>query len=327
MNLRDSIIVSVIIPTYKRAERLSRTIDSVLNQTFKNVEVIVVDDNSDGDEFRKATEIIMQKFSDNPKVVYLKHSINKNGSAARNTGIRYSKAKYVAFLDDDDYFLPTKIEKQVDLLERNLDCYGGVCCDHIALYEKYIYNKNKIKISGDGNYLDTLLNGENVLAAGSTLVVRRTVFEKIGCYDETFKRHQDWEFLVRFFREYKMLILSENLVCISADGIRNYPRADVFHSIKSNFLKKFEGDIMSLPIHKREEVYVNQWSEVILYYLIEYNFSKARIIYLQNLKQYKQKIGLLFIIKCIYMIVEKKLHFLQPLKYRFFSLRYSQVSD
>ncbi len=327
MESEYSVVVSVIIPTYKRAEKLSRAIESVLNQTFHNLEIIVVDDNSNDDAFRKSTEIIMQKFSNNPKVIYLKHSINKNGSAARNTGIKYSTGMYVAFLDDDDYFLPTKIEKQVTLLEGNLDLYGGVCCDHIAIYQKYIYNKNKIKISADGNYIETLLNGENVLAAGSTLLVRRGVFDKIGLYDESFKRHQDWEFLIRFFREYKMLILNENLVSISADGLRNYPKADIFHGIKLNFLLKFEDDIKRVPIQQRRKIYSNQWSEVILYYLTEYNFSKARSIYLQNFKENNQRIGLFFFIKCIYMILEKKLHFLHPLKYWFSSLRYSQNSN
>lgn len=322
MNLNKNIVVSVIVPTYKRAERLARTIDSVLNQTFTEIEVIVVDDNSNGDEFRKATELTMNDYSNNPRVIYLKHNVNKNGSAARNTGIKYSKAKYIAFLDDDDYFLPTKIEKQVKMLESNSSQYGGVCCSYIGKYKEYAYNKNEIGINENGNYLSTLLSGETVLAAGSTLIVKREVFNVIGYYDETFKRHQDWEFLVRFFRVYKLLILNENLVCVSVDGSRNYPNAESFHSIKLDFLSKFEADIEKLEIKQKEKIYVNQWSEVLLYYLIEYNFQKARLIYQQKIKPYNAKIGFYFVLKCIYMIIEKKFYFLQPLKYKIFSLRY-----
>lgn len=322
MNLKDSAIVSVIIPTYKRAERLSRTIDSVLNQTFKNIEVIVVDDNSDGDEFRKATEIIMKKFSENPKVVYLKHSKNKNGSAARNTGIRYSKAKYVAFLDDDDYFMPTKIEKQLNLLEENQDEYSAICCLHNSVYKNNIYKKNNIEIDENGNYLKSLLSGECVLAAGSTIFIKRSVFDDIGYFDEEFKRHQDWEFLVRFFRKNRLLIIKEYLVNISVDGIRNYPNANAFLNIKLEFLNKFKSDIDALSIEYSKKIYLYQWKEVLVYFASEYKFLKLKLLYDQYLKPYNNKIDVFFIIKCIYLIIEKKIKFLYPFKYWLFSLRF-----
>jgi glycosyltransferase involved in cell wall biosynthesis len=323
MVLENNDLVSVVIPTYKRAKKLSRAINSVLDQTYKKIEVIVVDDNSDSDDYRRDTELLMKNFSKNPRVTYLKHSINRNGSAARNTGIKYSNAKYIAFLDDDDYFLNTKIENQVALLEQHLDTkFGGVCCNRIAMYNDCIYDKNDIKINTDGNYLDTLLNKENILAAGSTLIVRSSVFDKIGYFDETFKRHQDYEFLIRFFREFKMLILSENLACICVDGARNYPNASIFHSIKLNFFEKFNSDIMKLSIEKRKKIYYNQWSEVFLYYLVEYNFTKAKEIYFHKMEMHKSNNNFLFIIKCIYLIVEKKILFLQALKYKIFSLKY-----
>ena len=119
-------LVSIIIPTYKRPDTLDRAINSVLNQTYKNIEVIVVDDNNPDTEARSKTEHIMSVYADNPRVRYIKHEKNKNGSAARNTGARYSQAKYVAFLDDDDEFFPEKIEAQVKRLEELPDEYA-VC--------------------------------------------------------------------------------------------------------------------------------------------------------------------------------------------------------
>ena len=80
-------MVSVIIPTYKRADYLTRAIDSVLNQTYNNIEIIVVDDNNSNSTDRKNTESIMQKYNENSKIKYIKHSKNMNGSAARNTGV------------------------------------------------------------------------------------------------------------------------------------------------------------------------------------------------------------------------------------------------
>ena len=102
--------VSVIIPTYNRAESLKRAIDSVLNQTYKNVEIIVVDDNNPNTTYREENEKSIKKYyGENEKVKYIKHPENKNGAAARNTGIRNATGKYITFLDDDDYFMNNRI--------------------------------------------------------------------------------------------------------------------------------------------------------------------------------------------------------------------------
>lgn len=101
-------LVSVIIPTYKRPNMLGRAIDSVLGQSYTNIEVVVVDDNSDGDKYRLETIQYMERYANDYRVKYIKHKTNQNGSAARNTGIQNSVGEYIAFLDDDDYFL--KIE-------------------------------------------------------------------------------------------------------------------------------------------------------------------------------------------------------------------------
>src|SRR5690554_1142633 len=102
-------LVSVIIPTYGRPSHLLRAVHSVLNSCYKLIEVIVVDDNDPSSKFRSDTEYLMEKFSDFQNVIYLKHDKNKNGAAARNTGLKYCAGKYVCFLDDDDEFLPKKL--------------------------------------------------------------------------------------------------------------------------------------------------------------------------------------------------------------------------
>ena len=103
-------LVSVVIPTFRRPDKLERAIESVLAQTYPRVEVIVVDDNDPDTEGRLLTEQIMFRYVANSRVRYIKHEHNKNGSAARNTGARNSDAEFVAFLDDDDEFFPEKIE-------------------------------------------------------------------------------------------------------------------------------------------------------------------------------------------------------------------------
>lgn len=112
--------VSVIIPTYKRSsEFLERAILSVLNQTYKNIEVIVVDDNSSEPIFRKVTEDTVDKFIDSKKVKYIKNKTNLGGSLARNEGIFQADGEYITFLDDDDMYLIDKVERQIKFMITN----------------------------------------------------------------------------------------------------------------------------------------------------------------------------------------------------------------
>lgn len=114
--------VSVITPTYKRAHFLSRAIDSILSQTYDNIQVVVVDDNAEFPEFRKNTEETMQKYKDDPRVIYVQNSKNLGGGLSRNVGINACDGEYITFLDDDDEYLPPKVEAQLKfMLMHNLD--------------------------------------------------------------------------------------------------------------------------------------------------------------------------------------------------------------
>lgn len=108
-------LVSVIIPTYNRPHTIERAIRSVYSQSYSNIEIVVVDDNAKNLNARKKTSEIMKKY---PRVKYIKNQKNVGGAESRNIGIRTAKGKYVAFLDDDDEFLPSKISRQVALMEQ-----------------------------------------------------------------------------------------------------------------------------------------------------------------------------------------------------------------
>ncbi|GAA0469178.1 glycosyltransferase family 2 protein [Alkalibacillus silvisoli] len=114
--------VSVIIPTYKRSEFLQRAIESVLNQTYANIEIIIVDDNDPDQSYRFDTEKIMKEYHDNNKVKYIKTKQNLGGALARNEGVFRAEGDFITFLDDDDIYLPKKVEVQVAfMLKKNLD--------------------------------------------------------------------------------------------------------------------------------------------------------------------------------------------------------------
>jgi len=104
-------LVSVIITTYNRAYCLKKAITSAINQTYDNLEIIVLDDGSTDN-----TELVVKKISDS-RIVYIRHQKNKGIGAARNTGIKNSKGSFIAFLDSDDEYLPEKIEKSLEVFK------------------------------------------------------------------------------------------------------------------------------------------------------------------------------------------------------------------
>ena len=124
-----SVKVSVIIPTYRRQkEYLIRAINSVLGQTYDNIEVIVVDDNHADSEYRNIVQSVMTLFEDNSSVIYIKNAKNMGGELARNEGINASSGDFITFLDDDDKYLPDKVSNQVHfMLEKQCDmCFTNL---------------------------------------------------------------------------------------------------------------------------------------------------------------------------------------------------------
>lgn len=234
--------VSVIIPTYKRPEKLPRAIDSVLGQTYPNVEVIVVDDNNPDTEGRRETEAIMASYENNPRVIYLKHETNKNGSAARNTGARYSNAEYLAFLDDDDEFFKEKIASQVARLQSLPDDYG--CCYSTFCSEKDGKRGPMSKECREGDLCEVVLTRQIMIGAGSNLLVKKSFFDQIGGFDETFKRSQDVEFLVRLLKICKIAHSSTPGLIIYAHN--DHKKID-FKAMMDQYRSAFAKEISALP--------------------------------------------------------------------------------
>ena len=114
-------LASIIIPTHKRPITLERAIDSALNQTYKNIEVLVIDDNNPNSVDRKKTIKLMRKYKANSKVIYLIMGANGGACKARNKGIDECKGKYVTFLDDDDEYFPHKIEREIQMMKKGYD--------------------------------------------------------------------------------------------------------------------------------------------------------------------------------------------------------------
>lgn len=119
-------MVSCIIPTYKRSDTLIRAVKSVINQSYKNLEIIIVDDNEPNDEYSLIVQERLKAISDE-RIRYIQQKKHINGAAARNVGINAARGEFIAFLDDDDEWLPSKIEKQINKLMSNQE-YNGITC-------------------------------------------------------------------------------------------------------------------------------------------------------------------------------------------------------
>lgn len=244
-------LVSVVIPTYKGAAKLARAIDSVVNSTYKNIELIIVDDNDPNTDERYNTEKIVESYKLN-KLKYLKHEKNMNGSVARNTGIRNAEGKYVTFLDDDDYLLPERIEKSIKALkENNKNAFFSAVCVVRAGYDYKI-----VSLPNEITSKDILLN-DLIIGTGSNLFLEKELVDSLNGFDESFERYQDREFLIRLCQKAKILISKDVLIVKSMNGQNNIPNVYKMKSVEEKFLRKFEAEYNNLE-EKDKVRYINK---------------------------------------------------------------------
>lgn len=171
-------LVSIIIPTYKRVDMLDRAIESCLEQTYKNIEILIIDDNEEKSNDRKNTEKHMSKYQNNPQIKYIKRKENGGGAASRNTGIEKSNGTYIAFLDDDDYFLPTKIEEQLKFMKKNkLDASFTANQVYDETQKKHIKEKRYPKWKEYDNILKFHL--VEMIVGTQTFMYKKDVLNKI----------------------------------------------------------------------------------------------------------------------------------------------------
>ena len=269
--------VSIIIPTYKRSEMIGRAINSVLHQTYKNIEVIVVDDNDEDSEYRKITEEKVKQYLNLPNFTYLKHNKNKNGAVARNTGIKKAKGKYIGFLDDDDEFLKEKIEMQVNALKNTDDKIGAVYCGYNVLRGNKIISQ--ITLNDKGDLFEKLLLMNWGTGSGSNVLFKRSVFESIGLFDEELTRHQDWDILLRMFYKFEIIDIPQIGLNIYKDSRINIPNADKFVEIEKYFIGKFYDRIKTLPEYIENEILQKHCLELCTAYLKNKNYKEAKKYY------------------------------------------------
>lgn len=206
------ITVSVVITTYNRAKLIARAIESVLNQAYRDFELIIVDDGSTDN-----TAEIVNSYNDK-RIRYIRHEKNRGAAAARNTGIRAARCEYIAFQDSDDEWFSNKLEKQMMAFRDAPPAVGVVYSGvwYLAGRKRW-YAAYPDKNRKDGDLHKSLLKLGYICFMAS--VVKKECFEKAGMFDEQLPTAEDWEMWIRISKYYHFKCIDEPLAYVySAPG-------------------------------------------------------------------------------------------------------------
>ncbi len=215
--------VSVVIPTYNRPDLIPRAVRSVLAQTFQDFEIVVVDDGTE----QRAEEAV--KALGDSRVRYIAHEKSLGAPVARNRGVREARASLVAFLDDDDEWLPQKIEQQVATLT-SLGKEVGFCFSSVINVDDD-KEERTVVAEGVSDFSLTALRKFNGFMT-STLLVHRDAFLAVGGFDEVFPSHQEAELMIRLSERYQGVGIAEPLVRMSASPARPHIGGSITRRLK-----------------------------------------------------------------------------------------------
>lgn len=232
--------VSVVIPTYNRAHLLGRAIKSVLDQTYTDFELIVVDDGStDG------TSEVVKSFNDS-RLRFIRTEPNRGASAARNTGIQAAQGEYIAFNDSDDEWLPQKLEKQVKFFEENArnGHLGVVLCELIRITpqaEQYVVVKPELINVND------LLVRLYCQCGTPGFLLKRAVVKTELYFDESLPAYQDWDLLARMSRICEVESVHEPLFRVYQHQENRIWTSRSALNGRLLLLKKYDNELQALP--------------------------------------------------------------------------------
>ncbi|MCT9095682.1 glycosyltransferase family 2 protein [Haloarchaeobius sp. HME9146] len=248
--------VSVIIPTYNRADTVRRAIDSVLAQTMSDLECLVVDDASTDD-----TQAVLDEYDDS-RLRTFRHDTNRGGNAARNTGLANADGEYVALLDSDDEWKPEKLERQLDRLDAESDDWVAAYCDWeydldesgeswkrtvAALLDRF--DRDYPTEGGADDMVREILADNLHTGAGSTLLVETAVARDVGGFDEDLDRFQDTEFALRVVKAGKLAHVAEPLMIRHDTGS---PSAETYRDANEELLSKYDEEVAAIEADGRD---------------------------------------------------------------------------
>lgn len=232
--------VSVVIPNFNRVGLLSSAIESVLNQTYTNLEIIIIDDfSTDGSQ--KLIKQLEKKYKNVFGIFSFK---NRGANYCRDLGVIKSTGEIISFLDSDDKFHPTKIEQQVRVLtDFGNEEIGFINCNFYGRKDKKNSESDKIIRLPD-------LLEKNILGGFSTLMLRKNIYFEVGGLDKNLKSCQDWDIYLKILEKYPGYFMSEPLVdyLIQEDSIsKNYENVIQGHENIFRKIRKINQENLYLP--------------------------------------------------------------------------------
>ena len=276
--------VSVVIPTCNRPNLLKRAIQSVLNQSFQDFEIIVIDDG-----LEKRADNIIKKIDD-ARVVCIQNEKNLGASVSRNIGIKQAVGKYITFLDDDDEFYPEKIKKQYQILETNFEKIDFVYCI-VDVYSQqngdFIYTQKHTFKEGIQSFFEEALSLKMAVATPSIFCKRNKVLE-IGGFDESFPNAEDKDFFIRLSKTSRGFFMNQPLVKVNFSPDENDRLSGNLKNRilgRELLLKKYEGDLF-----KRPKILAKHLFLLALLHQENKDFKKANELFFQGWKSNKSSI-------------------------------------
>lgn len=231
---REEPTVSVLIPTYNRAEFLGHAIHSVLGQTYRDFEIIIVDDGS-SDHTRQ----VVDKFND-PRIRYIRHNENRGTSAACNTGMRGASGKYIAFLGDDDEWSPNLLARQVPVMQKSRQI-GVVCSSYWRFNQdktkRFLFPRATVSKTREKLHKRFL---KECFVSHSGALVRKDMLLSVGGFDERLRRAQDTDLWIRLSKRCEFAYIEEPLISICPVRNAGFDRQTALHRVDSMevFLQK-----------------------------------------------------------------------------------------
>lgn len=242
-------LISAVITTHNRKELLIKAVASVCNQTYENLEIIVVDDASTDGTGEKLSEIRDSRI----RYIYIGPEESKGGNYARNTGIRNAKGEYIAFLDDDDEWMPEKIEKQYAVFQDHPEI-SFVACARIYEYDfqKQIPQKTSDLIEGD---LSRIIF-TTMPYTTSAIMVKKALLTEVGMFDENLRMWQDYDLEIRLCQKGNAAVVKEFLLLyrvITSDRGRLTNNIDGWIEAVSYIESKYKALIDQLPAEYKKK--------------------------------------------------------------------------
>lgn len=280
-------LVSIVIPTYKRPDMLGRAIESAINQTYEDIEVIVVDDNDSSSEYRKQTEEVVRKYMDLENFKYIKLEKNSGGCVARNVGLNNSSGDYINFLDDDDSFELNKIEKQIKMFWENNNLAVVGCFAKVIDSKGELKRIEKEELKGDVFKYQLAKN----ICTTSLALIKKDVLIKSGGFEQMPSSQEHLLFIKIFsinpFYDY----VPETLVNINhhmGERISNNKKKPLGAIALFEYTKQYFNTLDSKEMKFIKE---SHYENILRSYLV-IGDKKNSVIYLKKLIKSKERIDL-----------------------------------